>query len=134
MYKTVDVLLIDDCDASCKVTSAAIRRAAPTASLVRVKHGEQALRLIFDQGLLTHAPHIPRLIVLAWNVSNPSGDLVLRRLRETSAPAIPVIVLTATSDRHSIAESYALGARECLVKSRTADYLSQMAQAVQRHL
>jgi len=134
MQTTIDVLLVDDCDADSKLTSAAVRKAAPSASLVRVKDGEQALRLIFHQGLFTSEPHVPRLIVLEWDVPRTNGCGVLRRLRDAT-DAIPVIVLTSSQDRQAIDESYALGARECLIKPSNADeYCSEVERAVQRHL
>jgi CheY-like chemotaxis protein len=136
MHKTIDILLIDDCDADSKITFAAARQAAPSASLVRVKDGEQALRLMFHQGLFTNAPHVPRLIVLELNVPRTSGYGVLRRLRaETVTERVPVIVLTSNHDRRALEESYELGARECLVKPNDTDeYLSEVSRAVQRHL
>lgn len=136
MYKSIDVLLIDDCDADSRITSAAVRRAAPSASLVRVKDGEQALRLMLHKGLFTKAPHVPRLIVLELNLPRTNGCGVLRRLRaEAGASVVPVVVLTSSRDRQAIEESYALGARECLVKPDNADdYLSEVTRVVQRYL
>lgn len=136
MHKTIDVLLIDDCDADSRITSAAVRLAAPMASIVRVKDPEQALRLMFCHGLFTKAPHTPRLIVLELNVRCEGGRIVLEQLREhPKAPAVPVLVLTSNSDRHAIEQSYALGARECLVKPLdSAEYLNEVARAVERHL
>lgn len=136
MHKTIDILLIDDCDADSNRTRAAVRRAAPSASLVRVKDGEQALRLMFQQGLYTTAPHIPLLVLLELNVPRTDGCGVLRRLRnETNGARIPVIVLTSCSDQRVIDASYALGARECLVKPSDADeYSSEVECVVQQHL
>lgn len=136
MHKTIDILLIDDCDADSKMTSAAVRRAAPSASLVRVKDGEQALRLMFHQGLFTQAPHVPRLVVLELRLPRASGRCVLERLcNDEDAPEIPVLVLTSSSDPHELCDSYALGARECVVKPSDAnEYLDRVAVAVQRHL
>lgn len=136
MHETIDILLIDDCDADSKRTCAAVRRVAPSASLVRVKDGEQALRLMFQQGLYTAAPHTPRLVLLELNVPRTDGCGVLRRLRdETNGARMPVIVLTSCSDRRAIDESYALGACECLVKPSDADeYSSEVERVVQQHL
>ena len=136
MQKTIDVLVIDDSDLDSRITSAAVRRVAPDASLVRVKDGEQALRLMFCQGLFTEAPHVPRLILLELNVPRANGCAVLRKLRSrVDAPAVPVIVLTANPDRRVLDESYALGAQECLIKPQTSDeYLCTVASAVEKYL
>lgn len=136
MQKTIDVLLIDDCDADSKLTSAAVHRVAPAASLVRVKDGEQALRLMFRQGLFTRAPHVPRLILLELNVPGAGGCDVLRRLHdETNVARVPVIVLTSSCDRQAIDASYALGARECLLKPIDAEiYVIEVERVVQQHL
>lgn len=136
MHKTIDVLLIDPCDADSKRTAAAIRRAAPAASLVRVKDSEQALRLMFRKGLFTEAPHTPRLIVLELALHDARGTALLAHLRKQAiAPKIPVLVLTSTLDANDLRESYALGARECLIKPHDVDrYVSEVASAVERHL
>jgi two-component system response regulator len=135
MQKTIDVLLVEDSDADSKIASAAVRRVAPSASLVRVKDGEQALRLILHKGLFTSAPHVPRLIVLELNVPRTDGHGVLRRLRDEGTARIPIIVVTSSADRQAIDASYALGAQECVFKAGDSnEYFSGVARAVQRHL
>lgn len=135
MQTNFDVLLVDDSDADSKIASAAVRSVAPSASVVRVKDGEQALRLMFHQGLFTSTPHVPRLILLELNVPRTNGCGVLRRLRdETDAAHVKVIVLTANRDHAAISESYALGANDCVLKPGSADeYFSEVGRVVQRH-
>jgi response regulator RpfG family c-di-GMP phosphodiesterase len=136
MQKTIDVLLIDDSDADSKITAAAVRNAAPAASLVRVKDGEQALRLIFFKGLFTVEPHTPRLVLLELNVPRRTAHQLLEGLRrDTDRQRVPVVVFTACRDRSALEEVYELGARECLVKAGDAHaYHGQVASAVQRYL
>ena len=135
MHETIDVLLIDACDADSKLTRAAVRSAAPAASLVRVKDGEQSLRLMFDNGLYTKAPHVPRLVLLELNVPRTNGHGVLRRLRDEASGAGAVVVLTSSRDRAAIEASYALGALECLSKPHDADvYRREVERVVRRHL
>ena len=136
MHERIDVLLIDACDADSKLTRAAVRSAAPTASLVRVKDGEQALRLMFDNGLYTKAPHVPRLVLLELNVPRTNGHGVLRRLRdEVSGAGVAVVVLTSSRDRAAIEASYTLGALECLSKPHDPDvYRREVERVVRRHL
>ena len=136
MQKTIDILVVDDSDLHARITSAAVRQVAPGATLVRVKDGEQALRLMFCKGLFTEAPHLPRLILLELNVPRANGSAVLRKLRShVDVLAVPVIVLTANADREALAESYALGAQACLIKPANADeYLHEVANVVDRYL
>jgi CheY-like chemotaxis protein len=136
MQKTIDILIVDDSDLHARITSAAVRQVAPGASLVRVKDGEQAIRLMFCKGLFTEAPHIPRLILLELNVPRANGCAVLRRLHaQADVPTVPVIVLTTNADSQALAESYALGARACLIKPANADeYLHQVANVIDRFL
>lgn len=134
--KTIDILLIDPSDADSKKTAAAIRRVAPAASLVRVKDSQQALRLMFRKGLFTEAPHIPRLIVLELTLADSRGTAVLARLRgQALVQKIPVIVLASAMNADDRRESYALGARECLVKPIDVErYLRDVTCAIERHL
>lgn len=133
---TIDVLLIEDSDADSKLTSAAVRRAAPTASLVRVKDGDQALRLLFCKGLFTEEPQIPRLVLLELDAPRTRGTVVLERLRDDStARSIPVIVLMSNCYGSDLEEGYALGAKACLVKPfHPEDYCFEVSRVVKHYL
>jgi CheY-like chemotaxis protein len=70
-----------------------LRRRLPDASILRVKDGEQALRLTFQTGLLTTDPQIPHLVILAARLPILSGERVLEQLRQDDRTrSIPVLV------------------------------------------
>ena len=66
--------------------SRGLRRRLPDACILRVKDGEQALRLTFDQ-------HIPQLVLLSARLPVISGEQVLDQLRQDPRTrSIPVLV------------------------------------------
>jgi len=66
--------------------SRGLRRRLPDASILRVKDGEQALRLASDQ-------HIPQLVLLSARLPVISGEQVLDQLRQDPRTrSIPVLV------------------------------------------
>ena len=124
----VDVLVIDDTDATADLTSVAIRSAAPHARIVRFHDPTKALRFLFL------AESSPKLVLLELGQPLYRGLHVIERLR--SSPrlgAIPVIVLTATHDQAAIDASHALGANGFITKPEASeDYCSQVKAIVER--
>jgi two-component system, response regulator len=121
MNEVIDIMLVDNSDADARTTMKAVRRAAPSASVLRVKDGEQALRFLFRRGLFTREPQLPRLILLDLTVPIINGRRVLERVRtHATTNNIPVIVLTSQPDARAVHESYALGAQAFVAKSAEA--------------
>ena len=126
----VDVLVIDDSDASADLTLLAIRAAAPHAKIVRFHDPTKALRFVFL------AESIPKLVLLELGHPLQQGLHVIERLRSNPRlRAIPVIVLTATRDPSAVEASHALGADGFITKPDTReDYCSQVKAIVERWL
>jgi CheY-like chemotaxis protein len=124
----VDVLVIDDSDASADLTLLAIRGAAPHAKVVRFHDATKALRFMFL------AESTPQLVLLELGHPLRGGLHVIERLRSNPRMrAIPVIVLTATRDQAAVEASYALGANGFITKPDTReDYCSQVKAVVER--
>lgn len=77
-----------------------------------------------EEGLSTAARESPDLIILDVNMPVMDGVTMLGKLRENSALAdIPVIMLTAWSDREKVAHAARLGIRGYLEKPFTKDQL-----------
>lgn len=124
----VDVLVIDDSDASAELTQLAIRGAVPHAKIVRFHDATKALRFVFL------ADSIPKLVLLELGHPLQRGLHVIERLRSNPRMrAIPVIVLTATRDESAVDASHALGANGFITKPDTReDYYSQVKNIVER--
>jgi CheY-like chemotaxis protein len=60
----------------------ALRRLLPSASLLRTRDGEQALRFTFQIGLLTADPQVPGLVLLSAELPVVSTESVLAQLRQ----------------------------------------------------
>jgi hypothetical protein len=126
MDPVVDVLLIDDCDASARLASAAVRRAVPSASVVRVKDVEQARRLMFDYGLFTRVPQPPRLLIFASGCREHWIDAVRDKLRE-GASGLATSVLLLAADGWFVSEAHD---RAC----DCALYVDELASAIAQRL
>ena len=124
----VDVLVIDNTDATADLTLLAIRGAAPHAKVVRFHDPTKALRFLFL------AESNPKLVLLDLGHPPHRGLHVIERLRSSPRMgAIPVIVLTATTDQSAVDASHALGANGFITKPDTReDYCSQVKAIVER--
>ena len=126
----VDVLVIDDSDASAHLTLLAIHDAAPHAKIVRFHDATKALRFVFL------AESNPKLVLLELGHPLHLGLHVIERLRSNPRlSAIPVIVLTATRDQAAADASHALGANGFITKPDSREeYRSQVKAVVERWL
>jgi CheY-like chemotaxis protein len=129
-HMEVDVLVIDDSDASADLTLLAIRDAAPHAKIVRFHDATKALRFVFI------AESTPRLVLLELGHPLHHGLHVIERLRSNQRlSAIPIIVLTATRDPSAVEACHALGANGFITKPDTReDYCAQVKAIVERWL
>ena len=119
MTDTIDVLIIDPSDDDAKKTIAAIRRKAPKVSTLRVKSADQAAQLMFERGLFTERPQVPRLIVIDLVAAGEGGAATLRRLKNYAN--VPVIIFSATRTSKDILNSYLLGAQMNFLKPADAN-------------
>jgi CheY-like chemotaxis protein len=126
----VDVLVIDDSDASAQLTLLAITAAAPHAKVVRFHDATKALRFVFL------AESTPKLVLLDLGDPLHRGLHVIERLRSNPRlSAVPIIVLTATHDQSAVEASHALGANGFITKpAAREDHCSQVQAIVERWL
>jgi CheY-like chemotaxis protein len=62
--------------------------------MARVKDGEQAVRFLFQRGLLTEEPETPDLVVLAAELPIVPENAIIARLRQhPRTQAVPVILM-----------------------------------------
>lgn len=127
--QNVDVLVIDDADASADLTLLSIRRAAPSAKVVRFRDAKKALSFVFLAELG------PSLILLDSG-NFYSGGQILQRLRSSPrTTAVPVIVLAAAQDPAACTASQSHGASDFVVKAVTREeYCDQVKDIIERWL
>jgi CheY-like chemotaxis protein len=71
-----------------------IRRQGSDASILRVKDGDQAVRFLFQRGLLTEQPQIPDLVVLAKDLPIvPSSEIVALLRQNAGTRTTPIVVV-----------------------------------------
>ena len=121
MNKTdeIEILLVEDNETDAELTMRALKKHNLANKLVWVKDGEEALDLIFndetsDRVRLTC---LPRLILLDLRMPKVDGIEVLRRLKsDNRTKAIPVVVLTSSTEDRDIITSYNLGVNSFISK------------------
>ena len=130
MMETIDVLLIEPSDFHARQTIAAIRQTKPELSTLRVIDADQASRLMFERGLFTYAPQIPRLIIVDLAASGDAAKRTLLRLKSMEAARIvPVVIFSSRRTPKDILDAHLLGAHMNVQKSADS---AQYAAAVER--
>ena len=114
----VEVLLVEDNPNDLDLTLHAFRKNNFTQRIQVARDGADALDFLFCSG--AHAgrsPVGPRLILLDLKLPKVDGLEVMRRAKaDPRTRAIPIVVLTSSSQERDISESYKLGANSYLVK------------------
>jgi response regulator RpfG family c-di-GMP phosphodiesterase len=122
--ESVDVLVIDDADASADLTLLGIRRAAPSAKVVRFRDANKALSFVFLAELS------PSLILLDSGNTH-SVRQILERLRSSPrTSSVPVILLAATRDPPAWTASQSLGTSDFVVKAVTREEFCDQVKAI----
>ena len=119
MTSTPDVLVVDHSDNDAEITLLGIRQAAPHATALRLKDGDEALQFMFCRdAFAARMPQIPQLIFLeddelsARRASHVLHELHLGGFTDRTS----VIILASTVTPDLIDRSYVLGAKGCVVK------------------
>jgi CheY-like chemotaxis protein len=91
---TYNILVAEPRDDICKSIINGLRRRQPEADILRVKDGEQAVRFLFQRGLLSEEPETPDLIVLAAELPVLPTNAVIARIRQHPRTlSIPVVLV-----------------------------------------
>lgn len=111
----VEILLVEDNPADAEIAIRALKQHHLANRIVHVMDGREALDFIF--GADDTVGSIPRVVLLDLKLPRVSGMEVLKAIKESpETRAIPVVVLTSSSEESDLVESYNLGANSYLVK------------------
>jgi len=118
-YEQVEILLVEDSATDAEMTLRALRR-NNLANLVHwVKDGAEALDFLFRAGAYAarDPAATPKLVMLDIKMPKVDGIEVLRRLKADAATrAIPVVMMTSSSEERDVMTSYELGVNSYIVK------------------
>lgn len=125
------ILLVEDNPEDYEATKRALRKAGLGNPLMRCEDGDQALDYLFRRGAYSDPATAPRpaIILLDLNMPGTDGYEVLRQIKlDDDLKAIPVIVLTTSSDERDIEVCYRAGANSFVTKPVSLDGLFQSIQ------
>lgn len=116
VLKTVEVLLVEDCEADADLVKEALDGGKLIAHLHVARDGEEAMAFLKRQGPYINAPR-PDLILLDLNLPKKDGREVLCEIKKDSdLSLIPVVVLTSSAADEDILKSYQLHANCYITK------------------
>ena len=115
----VEILFVEDNPHDAELALRALTKHKLANKLLHVKDGAEALQYIFSTGAYSdRRPGVnPRLVLLDLMLPKVDGMEVLRRMKaDERTRAIPVVILTSSSEERDIVEGYRLGVNSYIVK------------------
>jgi CheY-like chemotaxis protein len=130
------ILLVEDNPDHAALVERSLEEGAPSARLLTVSDGEEAMGYLLRQGAWADEERSPRphLILLDLRLPRLDGFAVLRAVKKTPAlRSIPVVILTTSEADPDIAKSYGLHANSYLVKPVDFDRFVELMRDVERY-
>jgi CheY-like chemotaxis protein len=113
------ILIVEDSPEDFEATVRALREARVTSPIHRCQDGDEVLEYLHRRGRYADAALSPRpgLILLDLNLPGTDGREALNVIKSNpSLRAVPVIVLTTSSDTRDIESAYLAGANSYIQK------------------
>ena len=114
-----DILLVEDNTNDVKLALHAFKTANLANPIHVARDGVEALEYLFGaaSGADDAIPERPKLILLDLKLQRLDGHEVLKRIKaDPRTRAIPVVVLTSSSEERDVMKTYELGANSYIVK------------------
>jgi two-component system response regulator len=119
MPSELDILIVEDNPDDLELALRALKRDNVANHIATARDGAEALDFMFCTGAYAErrSGDLPKLILLDLKLPKVNGLEVLQRLKsDPRTRAIPVVVLTSSSEERDIVESYKLGVNSYVVK------------------
>lgn len=119
MLEEVEILLVEDNMSDAELTIRALNKAKIANSILHLKDGAEALDYLFGKGDYAERDltKLPKVILLDIKMPKVDGIEVLRQLKASEhTKAIPVVIMTSSSEEKDIVSSYELGVNSYVVK------------------
>ena len=123
-----EILFVEDNPRDAELTLRALRKHNLADQIVHVSDGAEALDFLFERGKYKdHASgKLPRVIFLDLKLPKLSGLEVLRVIKQDQRLyAIPVVIVTSSSEDPDIKSAYELGANSYVIKPVEFDAFSE---------
>ncbi|MDX2242576.1 MAG: response regulator [Leptolyngbyaceae cyanobacterium bins.302] len=125
------VLVIEDNLEHLRQIEAAFEESTIRHRLVTIANGDEALDFLQRQGNFADAVR-PDLILLDLNLPGRDGREILKEIKNNSQlKRIPIVVLTLSSGRDDIFNSYALQGNCYVVKTSDLEQLFQVVKRIE---
>lgn len=115
----VEILLVEDNPDDVELTLRALKNQNISNHIEVVRDGAEALDFIFCTGQFEHRSmeNPPKLILLDLKLPKVDGLEVLEKIKsDPRTKAIPIVVLTSSTEERDIVESYKLGVNSYITK------------------
>lgn len=118
------LLLVEDNPAHEELTRLALKKTGFSHDLIVVRDGIELLEYLFRQGRYVHLTRVdmPDLILLDLKLPRMNGLEVLAKLKTDGRTRfIPIIMLSSSTEKSDIQQSYKLGANSYIHKRMNAE-------------
>lgn len=118
-YNDVEIIIVEDNPNDAEMALKALQKNKLSNHVQLVRDGEEALDFIFARGRYSarSVTSRPKVILLDLKLPKINGLEVLKALKENlETRAIPVVMMTSSSEESDMVESYKLGVNSYIVK------------------
>ncbi|MFK7815398.1 MAG: response regulator [Gammaproteobacteria bacterium] len=132
-HRTAEILLIEDNVGDVLLTKEAFRSTHFKYNLRVAKDGDEALRMLSQQGQYNASP-LPDLILLDLSLPKIDGREVLESIKNNSTlKAIPVIILSGSAAESDMTSSYDLHANSYVVKPDNFEDFKEIVASIENY-
>jgi two-component system, response regulator len=117
--RPIDLVLVEDNPQDLELALLALKQATPSLRIHVARDGAEAIDFLFCEGEFSSRSieNTPKVILLDLKLPKIDGLDVLKRIKgDPRTAAIPVVVLTSSSEQRDLVESYKLGVNSYIVK------------------
>ena len=137
MKKEANILIAEDNKEHFELIRKNLLRAGVFNEMINFVNGQEILNFLLDMDKGFEGEHNSHeyILLLDLNLPKVDGVKVLEKVKQdTQLKKIPVIILTATDDRHTIERCHNLGCSTYIVKPREHQDFEETIQKLGRFL
>jgi CheY-like chemotaxis protein len=128
--RPAEVLLAEDNENDVELTRQGFKRCKLLLNLHHVKDGVECMAFLRKQGKYTTAP-TPDLLLLDMNMPLMDGrEVLVEMVADETLNAIPIVVLTTSSQDEEILKMYKLGCSSYIVKPVDFDQFLDVVRSI----